>query len=188
MSTGDRIKQVLLKPFVIMFSEPMLIAITAYMSFIYGCVYLLIQAYPTVFTRDHHLNPGVSGLILLNLPVGSILAVITYMQLGNPRYVRAIEKHAPLPVPPEVRLEMAVIAAPLFAISFFWFGWTSYPNISFVAPLISGVASGFAICLLFVSPFSPSYLVLTDTSFCSWPCSITSSMPTSQSPLQHWHQ
>jgi hypothetical protein len=156
MSIGERTKQVLLKPFVILFSEPMLIAITAYMSFIYGCVYLLIQAYPTVFTKGHNLNPGASGLILLNLPVGSSLAVIAYMQLGNPRYMKAIAKHAPHPVPPEARLELAVIAAPLFAISFFWFGWTSYPHISFVAPLISGVASGFAICLLFVSLFSPS--------------------------------
>lgn len=150
-SVWEKVQRILLKPFVIIIHEPMLMAITAYMSFLYGCIYLLIQAYPTVFTRDHHLNPGVSGLMLLNLPVGSILSVIPYLMLSSPRYRRAIEKHAPSPVPPEVRLDnTVVICAALFAASFFWFGWTSYPHISFVAPLLSGVAIGFSLSLLFV--------------------------------------
>ncbi|KAJ3524486.1 hypothetical protein NMY22_g10977 [Coprinellus aureogranulatus] len=67
-SLWEKSSRILLKPFVILIHEPMLMAITAYMSFLYGTIYLLIQAYPTVFTRDHHLNPGVSGLMLLNMP------------------------------------------------------------------------------------------------------------------------
>ncbi|RXW18072.1 hypothetical protein EST38_g7778 [Candolleomyces aberdarensis] len=122
ISFAQRLKNILLKPFVVLIREPMLIAVTAYMSFIYGNIYLLLQAYPVVFTQGHHLNTGVSGLMLLNLPVGGVIAVFIYILWINPRYERAIQKHAPHPVPPEIRLEMTLIGAPLFVIAFFWFG------------------------------------------------------------------
>jgi len=48
-------------------------------------------------------------------------SIAKYLYIFNPRYERAIEKYAPYPVPPEFRLEMGMVGAPLFAISFFWF-------------------------------------------------------------------
>lgn len=39
---------ILLKPFIILALEPMLLAVTLYMSFVYGLVYLLFEAYPFV--------------------------------------------------------------------------------------------------------------------------------------------
>ena len=62
-----------------------------------------------------------------------------------------MEKHKPNRVPPEQRLELAIYAAPLFAIAFFWFGWTSYPSISFWAPAMSGVLMGCSVVWIFVS-------------------------------------
>lgn len=46
---------------------------------------------------------------------------------------------------------MGVVGGALFAISFFWFGWTSYPSISFWAPMLSGGCLGLALTLTFVS-------------------------------------
>jgi hypothetical protein len=82
-----------------------------------------------------------------------------------------MKKFEPRPVPPEYRLDMALLAAPLYALSFFWFGyvqvvssfellsnppysWTSYPSISYLAPAFSGALSGFSIVLLFLSLFN----------------------------------
>ena len=62
-----------------------------------------------------------------------------------------MEQYKPYPVPPEHRMDIALIAAPIFAISFFWFGWTSYPSISFWAPMLSGLAMGFSVIFIFVS-------------------------------------
>jgi hypothetical protein len=61
------------------------------MQFVYGCVYLLFEAYPVVFTGEHNFQPGillrlgldlyqsfvpgVLGLTYLPLVVGSILGV-----------------------------------------------------------------------------------------------------------------
>ena len=63
-------------------------------------------------------------------------------------------KCAPHPVPPEFRLEMAVLAAPIFTIAFFWFGWTSYSSISFWAPMLAGLPLGASIVFLFLGLFN----------------------------------
>jgi hypothetical protein len=75
---------------------------------------------------------------------------VQYLAFFAPRYYRYIDEYAPNPVPPEKRLEIALLASPLFAISFFWFGWTSYPSIPFWSPLFAGGLMGFSILLLFV--------------------------------------
>jgi hypothetical protein len=41
----------------------------------------------------------------------------------NPRYERELARLAPRAVPPEFRLETTLIAAPIYAAAFFWFGY-----------------------------------------------------------------
>ncbi|KJA29613.1 hypothetical protein HYPSUDRAFT_31558 [Hypholoma sublateritium FD-334 SS-4] len=148
------VNKVLARPFLVLFNEPMLMAMTAYLSFAYGCLYLMFEAYPIVFTVPHNLSPGIAGLTFLPIAIGGTIAVLIYVAIYNPRYEREVKKCAPEPVPPEFRLEMALIAGPVFAISFFWFGWTSYSRISLWAPLLSGVPVGFSISWIFLSLFN----------------------------------
>ena len=77
-----------------------------------------------------------------------------YLVFFNPRYERAMAAFAPHPVPPEYRLEVCMVAAPVFAISFFWFGWTSYPTVSFWAPMMAGVPLGTSVIFLFLGLFN----------------------------------
>ncbi|KAI8976291.1 MFS general substrate transporter [Trametes punicea] len=154
MPFGQRLKHILGRPFIILALEPMLIAVTLYMSFIYGCIYLLFEAYPIVFTEGHHFNAGFTGLTFIPIFVGGVLGVLAYLVFFNPRYERAIEAFKPHPVPPEYRLELCLWAAPVFAGSFFWFGWTSYPSISYWAPLMAGLPLGIAIVFLFLGLFN----------------------------------
>ncbi|KIJ68577.1 hypothetical protein HYDPIDRAFT_106784 [Hydnomerulius pinastri MD-312] len=154
VSISERLEKVVARPFKVLFREPMLMALTLYMSFVYGCIYLLFEAYPIVFTEGHHLNAGVSGLVFLPLPIGGFIAVAMYILFINPRYARKVNECAPHPVPPEYRLRVAMIAAPFFAISFFWFAWTSYPRISIWAPMMSGALLGWSICWIFLALFN----------------------------------
>lgn len=73
-------------------------------------------------------------------------------------------------MPPEVRLTIAMIAAPPFAISFFWFAWTSYPSVSVWAPMMSGVLLGWSICFIFVRCFClPCCWPTPYDNFKAWP-------------------
>ncbi|KAJ6621614.1 MFS general substrate transporter [Mycena sp. CBHHK59/15] len=150
----QRVEHVLARPFKILFQEPMLLALTMYMSFVYGCLYLLFEAYPVVFTEGHHLNAGLSGLTFLPIMFGGATAVTISVLVFNPRYEREATRLAPHAVPPEFRLEMSLFAAPLYVVAFFWFGWTSFPSISLWAPMMAGYIMGFAISWIFLSLFN----------------------------------
>lgn len=54
----------------------MLLAVTLYMSFVYGVVYLLFEAYPFVFVYNHGFNTGENGLAFLGFFTGGLLCVI----------------------------------------------------------------------------------------------------------------
>jgi len=131
-----------------------LIAITLYMSFVYGCIYLLFEAYPIVFTQGHHLNEGISGLTFLPLFLGGCTGVLIYILWFNPAYEKLIPDFSPKPVPPEVRLRPAFYGGPLLMISFLWFGWTSYPSVSIWAPLTSGYIMGISVVWIFLALFN----------------------------------
>lgn len=149
-----RLEESLTRPFKILICEPMLIAVTAYMSFVYGCVYLLFEAYPVVFTVGHGFQPGVLGSTYLPLVAGSITGVFGYLLIFHPQYEAAMDKHKAGLVSPEIRLNLAMSGAPLFAITFFWFGWTSYPSISYWAPMMAGALMGLSSIWIFLALFN----------------------------------
>lgn len=166
----QRLENVLARPFKMLFQEPMLLAITLYMSFVYGCIYLLFESYPIVFTEGHHLNAGESGLMFLPIFLGGIMGCVIYILFFNPAYEKLIPQHAPRMVPPEQRLKPAFVGAPMFVIVFFWFGWTSYPSISLWAPLMSGLFMGCSVIFIFLSLFNyiiDAYLMVSASALAS---------------------
>ena len=65
-------------------------------------------------------------------------------------------------VPPEERLKPLMLAAPLFALSFFWFGLTgNYVSINIAAPILAIVLLGFCVLFLFLSVRPPISLIQT---------------------------
>ena len=71
------------------FLEPILVLITLYMTFIYGFIYLLFEAWPISFIEQRGYNPGVGALPFIAIGVGVALgsgfvAHITYTRImGN---------------------------------------------------------------------------------------------------------
>ena len=60
-------------------------------------------------------------------------------------------------VPPEERLKPLMVAAPAFAVAFFWLGWTAYPSINVASPLLAVGLIGLCILWMFLSIFN--YLI-----------------------------
>ncbi|KAI3614619.1 hypothetical protein CBS9595_003890 [Malassezia furfur] len=138
------------KPVRLFFAEPMLIAVTLYISFVYGTLYLLFDAYPIVFGELHHMRAGSIGLTFLGYFVGTQLSALWAVFYDNKRYIRKMEENGGKPPSPEVRLHMASIGGPLLVISLFWFAWTSWPSVSYWAPLVAGGVFGMAQYLIFL--------------------------------------
>lgn len=156
------------RPIRLLVTEPVVLLVTIYMSFIYGLLYLFFTAYPLVFQRVHHFNPGVGGLPFFGLLVGVLLAG-SFIIYQSGAYNKKLAANAGMPIP-EWRLPPVIIGGVCFAIGLFWFGWTGYKaSIHWIVPTLSGLLTGFGLLAIFMQLFNyiiDSYLmlyVLSDT-------------------------
>ncbi|KAI3391013.1 hypothetical protein diail_8108, partial [Diaporthe ilicicola] len=144
------------RPLTMLVTEPVILFVSLYMSFIYGLVYCLLTAYPFVFEKVHGMAPGVSGLPFLGLLTGQVLGLI-FILSQHSTYVKKLAENRNVPVP-EWRLTPTLVGAPLFAIGILWFGWTGFtPKIHWAAPALAGLFIGFGILCVFLPCFN--YLV-----------------------------
>jgi DHA1 family multidrug resistance protein-like MFS transporter len=136
----------LARPWIMIVREPILALITAYLSFLYGVLYLLFEAYPITFQEGRGWNEGVGSLPFLSFVVGIVMGngVIAYSTATN--FKRAFIKNGNKPVPEE-RLPPMIIGAIVLPIGLFWFAWTSDPHITWVPQVISSGLLGMG-CLI----------------------------------------
>lgn len=109
----------LLRPLRMLVTEPIILLISTYMSFIYGIVYALLEAYPYVFESVYGMTPGVSGLPFIGLIIGQLLAC-GFILSQHSSYVKRLAANNYIAVP-EWRLFPAVVGAPVFAAGIFWY-------------------------------------------------------------------
>ena len=139
------------KPVKMLFTEPMLMLVTIYISFIYGVLYLLFVAYPIVFIRDHNMNNGEEGLAFLGFFCGCALSAAYCLFVDQPRYVKSMEKLKVPLLSPERRLETCMIGSPCLVIALFWFAWTAFPSISAWSTIVAGGVFGIGLFFIFLS-------------------------------------
>lgn len=102
-------------------SEPILLGVTIYMSFIYGLLYLFLTAYALVFQGKYGMNPGVGGLPYFGLLVGTTSGAV-FIALYQKVYVRKLDANNNVAIP-EWRLPPVIVGGLAFACGLFWFGW-----------------------------------------------------------------
>ncbi|PNY28471.1 transporter [Tolypocladium capitatum] len=144
------------RPMRMLFTEPIILLLSIYMSFIYGILYLFLTAYPIVFVGVHGFTPGQSGLTFFGMICGQLLAGVAVIA-QQPWYRRKLAGNNGVPVP-EWRLPSVMAGGVSFAIGIFWFGWTGYrPDIHWAVPAAGGIFTGFGLMSIFLQ--SLNYLV-----------------------------
>ncbi|KAL7806285.1 major facilitator superfamily domain-containing protein [Trichoderma aethiopicum] len=153
---GELVSKNFSRPLRLLFTEPIILLLSIYMSFIYGLLYLFFTAYPLVFVGVHHFNAGQSGLTFFGMIIGELIATITII-LQVPWYNRKLAANHGIPIP-EWRLPNMMVGGIAFAGGIFWFGWTGYTqSIHWAAPAVSGILTGFGLMSIFLQALN--YLV-----------------------------
>jgi multidrug resistance protein len=142
-------QKALVRPWALLFTEPIVLLISMYMAILYGTLYMLLGAFPIVFQQGRGWSPGIGGLAFIGVATGMIIGVI-YSIIDNERYSRVEAKNNG-EAPPEARLPPAMSGAIALPIGMFWFAWTNYTSIHWIV-CISGTAPfGFGVVLVFLS-------------------------------------
>jgi DHA1 family multidrug resistance protein-like MFS transporter len=118
VDSRELVEKYFTRPLRMLVTEPIVLLVSLYMSFIYGLVYCLLEAYPYVFEEIYGMAPGVSGLPFIGLLIGQLLA-ISFILSQHGAYVKKLVKNNNMPVP-EWRLVPTLFGAPIFAAGIFW--------------------------------------------------------------------
>ncbi|KAJ5907954.1 MFS multidrug transporter [Penicillium taxi] len=150
------------RPLKMLVSEPILLALSIYMAFLYGLLYLFLTAYPLVFQKVHGMGKGIAGLPYLAIIIGEFLGGF-FILATQPSYNRKLAANNGIPVP-EWRLPPAIVGSVAFAGGLFWFGWSGFKaEIHWAIPTTSGVLTGFGLFCIFLQALNyivDAYLLL----------------------------
>ncbi|KAK0113187.1 MFS siderochrome iron transporter 1, variant 2 [Cadophora gregata] len=146
---SQEFKTALSRPWILLFSEPIVLLLSIYMAIIYGTLYMMFGAFPIVYQQQRGWSAGIGGLSFIGVAVGMIAAVC-YSIFDNKRYIKVEAKHNGN-APPEARLPPALIGSIALPIGLFWFAWTNYPSIHWSVSIIGTAPFGFGMVLVFLS-------------------------------------
>ncbi|KAH8760579.1 major facilitator superfamily transporter [Diaporthe sp. PMI_573] len=149
INLAESFKTALLRPWILLFREPIVLLLSLYMAIIYGTLYMLFAAFPIVYQQERGWSQGIGGLAFLGIMVGMVFAII-YTIPDNERYQRVQAKNNGV-APPEARLPPAMVGCIAVPIGLFWFAWTNQTSIHWVVSIAAGIPFGFGMVLLFLS-------------------------------------
>ncbi|KAJ6112034.1 bicyclomycin resistance protein [Penicillium sp. IBT 18751x] len=144
----QRLKTAFSRPWVLLFSEPIVLLLTFYAALIYGVLYMLFEAIPIVYEEKRGWSAGIGGLPFLGVMVG-VLCGVVYTVQDNKRYIRAQEAHEGF-APPEARLPPCMTSAVTIPIGLFWFAWTNSPSIHWLCSVAALIPFGFGLLLIYM--------------------------------------
>ncbi|KAK9248825.1 major facilitator superfamily domain-containing protein [Lipomyces tetrasporus] len=145
------------RPIRMLATEPILLLITIYTAFIYGILYLLLEAYPIIFIEGYGMKSTIGELPYIGLVIGQLLGCCLVLSF-EPRQVRLMAANGGRVVP-EQRLLPTIIAGVIFPIGMFWLTWTGayHEHVHWIVPTLSGMFIGCGIISIFLT--SLTYLI-----------------------------
>ena len=149
ITTREIAMMILVRPFTLNFTEPMVFLLNLYIALIYGLLYVWFESFPIVFNGIYHFNLGQLGLAFLGILVGAFIVIPPYYYWTYKKVEPQFDQGGN--VSPEARLPPALVGGFFIPICLFWFGWSARPNIHWIMPIIGSSFFAVGTFLLFNS-------------------------------------
>jgi MFS family permease len=147
-------QRALVRPWVLLFREPIVLFASLYMALIYGTVYMFMAAMPIVYNEGRGWSEGIGGLSFMGITVGIVLGLSYALYDNNRRYMKLFMAKK---TTAESRLPPAMVGAVALPVGMFAFAWTNYPSIHWSVSIILSAPFGFG-CVLVLLPMI-NYLI-----------------------------
>ncbi|KIY53144.1 MFS general substrate transporter [Fistulina hepatica ATCC 64428] len=154
------LKEALLRPIIMLLTEPLMFFMSFYLSFIYSLLYLLFFAFPIAFEEIRGFDAGMTGVAFVSVIIGNLLA----LALAVPMQERIFAKVTCNGHFPEARLYLMMVGSVLLPCSLFIFAFTgAYAHVHWMGPLVASALFGIAMIMIYIS--ANSYIVDSYSSY-----------------------
>ncbi|KAI0864885.1 MFS transporter [Xylaria cubensis] len=134
MTPKDIAMMTLVRPFSLMFTEPIVFALNLYIALVYGLLYIWFESFPIVFIKIYGFTLGTEGLAFLGILIGVFITLPPFFWYIHKYIEPKFNEDGNLK--PEWRLPPAFVGAFAIPICLFWFGWSSRSDIHWIVPII----------------------------------------------------
>jgi len=118
------------RPIWLLVSEPVVLAFSLWIGFVWGVLYGLLQSISLVFGTLYGFGPGEVGAVFGTICVGTLLGFVTNF------WQEKLYRENVATRGPEARLYSACAGGFITVIGCFIYAWTSYSHIHWIAPCI----------------------------------------------------
>ncbi|KXX76852.1 putative drug/proton antiporter YHK8 [Madurella mycetomatis] len=157
-SVSKTVAYSLLRPFQILIFEPMALILNIYTAILLGLLYLFFGAFPLIFTTNHGFNLWQVGLTFMGLLVAMVVACLStpiWNRIRDGLVEKRRKETGELKDEPEDQLPPVIFGAPLITGGLFWFGFTTYPEVHWIVPIIGSGVFGLGFKRILDTPPAP---------------------------------
>lgn len=154
----SRLRVSMTRPF-LMFTEPIILAMTLYLSVVYVVLFTFLVGWPYIFQDTYGIPQGLGNVIFVAMAIGLqfnflLVPVVYRMTVRQIRLAESRGEGAERQFNPEVRLWYAMLGpAVAIPVSLFWMGWTASPDVSIWSPILAAALFGFGVTGVFICAY-----------------------------------
>ena len=153
------LKQALVRPFILLGTQPIIQVLAVYLAYLYGVIYLILATFASLWTEQYHESIGIAGLNYISLGLGEIIGTQSTARLNDTIYRILKERNGKAVGRPEFRLPLLVPGAFLVPVGLVWYGWSAQKHLHWIMPNI-GIAI-FGVGMKIASQCTQTYAVDT---------------------------
>nr|GAT58295.1 MFS transporter [Mycena chlorophos] len=147
-------KTAISRPLVYLFTEPVVMLVSVYLSVLYGILYGFFEAFTVVWVDTRGFSQTSFGLTYISLALGFFIAIVLILTVGQRIYMSRAKRDTDkgIPIQPEARLALGYYGAILCPIALFIFAWTApFTRIHWAVPCLGELLFSLSMLLIFTS-------------------------------------
>lgn len=158
-----KLRHNMVRPFVLLATQPIIQVFAVYMAIIYGCMYILLTTFPQVFGDIYHETTGIASLNYISLAIGFTIGGQVGGRVVDYSYRTLRARQADGKGQPEFKLPLLMATSWIFPAGLLIYGWTAEYRTHWIGPNIgaaifaAGGMGTFLVCQSYLVDVIPLY-------------------------------
>ncbi|KAK2736183.1 hypothetical protein FQN57_000857 [Myotisia sp. PD_48] len=153
---GKILRTNMVRPFIMLGTQPAIQALALYRAYLYGLMYLVLSTFPTVWEGAYNLSTSMASIHYASLGIGFVIGLQICAPISDRIYCYLKRRYSE-PGRPEFRIPLMLPGGLLVPIGLFIYGWTTHFKSHWIGPDIG--AAIFATGLIIGFQCAQAYVV-----------------------------
>lgn len=134
-SFSSHVGTALKRPFILLFTQPIVQVLALYIGYVYGVLYLVLSSFPMLWHNVYHQEPGIAGLNYISLGLGFFIGTQIAAQFAD-RIYKSLRAKNDNESKSEFRVPLMFPGAVMVPIGLLIYGWSAQYKTHWIVPNI----------------------------------------------------